>query len=739
MTINELQENKVLMRRYRSLLRKLKPCLKEGEGKRVGRAFRFALSAHKDMRRKSGEPFIYHPLAVAYIAAAEMGLGCTSVIAALLHDVVEDTEYELHDIEEYFGKKVAKIIDGLTKIKTTPENEASQQTDNFLKLLLTIPEDIRVILIKIADRLHNMRTLESMPQDKQLKITAETQYIYAPLAHRLGLYSIKSELEDLSLKYSDESIYNEIKAKIERTQTDRERFTRSFTRSIGQELKKAKLKFNIKSRVKSIHSIYRKIKSQGIPFEEVYDLFAIRIIIYTAVEEEKVDCWRAYSIITNRYVPKQNRVRDWISKPKDNGYESLHATVMKQGQWVEVQIRSQRMDEIAEKGYAAHWKYKSLKANKQYESGIEMWLNELREMLENKDLNAIEFLDDFRNNLRVKEIYAFTPKGDLQTLPKGASVIDFAYRIHSEIGHCCLGAKVNKRLVGLNYKIQNGDQIEIITSSKPKTNDRWLKYSVTSKARNKIKEYLREDKKHLAIEGKEVVKRKFKQMKVPFNERNLHKLTAYFNLHSEGELYYLIGTGSIKHEIIKNFNKHQETQKKKAKIHPESAQEFKVAIHKIRKEDDELIIGEDASTINYTIATCCNPLPGDSTFGFITVNDGIKIHRTNCPNATSLMANYSYRIIKARWANHELHTYDFEIIIEGTDRMGLVSDVTRAISKKIKANIIDIAISTKHGIFRGSITMSVREKQEIINIVNTIQAIEGIIKVNRNELQMVEH
>lgn len=736
MKIDVEQEKRTLVSMYRNLLKKAQPILKGDDVKQIKKAFQFATHAHRDMRRKSGEPFIYHPVSVATIVIEEIGLGCTSIIAALLHDVVEDTEYTLKDIEDRFGDKVAQIVEGLTKISETSAKGDSMQAENFRKMLLTISEDIRVVLIKIADRLHNMRTLQSMPKDKRLKVKSETEYIYAPLAHRLGLYNIKSELEDLSLKYSNPKTYNEITQKLIESEPARVKFTNTFTQPLLRDMDNQRVSYKIKSRTKSITSIFKKMKKQNIPFEEVFDLFAIRIIFDSSLEEEKAKCWQIYSIVTDHYRPNVSRLRDWVSMPKANGYESLHTTVMgPDGHWVEVQIRSKRMDEVAEMGYAAHWKYKEKGGENRGEKSIEQWITVVREMLENDKLDAIEFLDDFRSNLFSKEVFVFTPKGDLKVFPKGATVLDFAFDIHSEVGAKCLGAKINGKLVPLNYSLKNGDQIEILTANKPKANEGWLQFVKTSRARTKIKTYLKEDKKRVAALGREIVERKLKQMKLPFNDKTLAQLKDFFAVRTELDLYFQVGEGVIDHTEIKKFNEHhQQHQKVRVeKMVPETAKEFKQKIRKIRKDDDELVIGEDMDNVHYSLAKCCNPIYGDDIFGFITINNGIKIHRTNCPNSVQMMANYGYRIIKARWANDQDNHFEISLIIEGTDRVGLVNDVTKVISDQMQVNIRSISIETNSSIFKGTLSLSVKNIKEGENLIEKLGNIDGIIKVLRLE------
>lgn len=725
------EEKKEIIRRYRKLLRHAKPVLKDGDAKIIKKAFYMSMEAHQDMRRKSGEPYIFHPLEVAQICVSEIGLGTTSIICALLHDVVEDTEIELSEIERAYGRKVATIIDGLTKIAGVFDQGSSQQAENFRKMLFTLSDDVRVILIKLADRLHNMRTLESMPRDKQLKIANETIYLYAPLAHRLGLYAIKSELEDLYLKYTDQDSYTHISSKINATRDARNKFIRNFIKPIRDELNGQHFTCEIKGRPKSIHSIHNKMRKQNVPFEEVYDLFAIRIIIDTDLESEKAACWQVYSIVTDYYQPNPDRLRDWISIPKANGYESLHTTVMSgKGQWVEVQIRTRRMDEIAEKGYAAHWKYKESK-NGDADKGLEMWIGKVREILEQNDTSAIEFVDDFRSNLFQEEVFTFTPKGDLVTLPNGATALDFAFDIHTEVGAHCLGAKVNQKLVPLNYKLKNGDQIEILTSKKQRPNEDWLKYVVTSKAKSKIKDSLKEEKKQFAAEGKEVVQRKLKQLKVPFNQETLIQLTEFFNVKTPTDLFYMIGKGKIDHSEIKRFNEKKEQEHKYRRVSDPKAMQSK--IKKVREDDyDLLLIGEDMDVVDYKFAKCCNPIPGDDVFGFVTVNDGIKIHRTTCPNAAELLSNYGYRVVKAKWTSSQDDSFLAGLKIIGTDRIGLINDVSSVISGELKVNMRSITINTEGGIFEGEIELYVSDTQHVDQLIRNLEKVQGVVSVSRH-------
>ncbi len=724
-------EKKEIIRRYRRLLRKAKPILKEGDAKLIKKAFYTSMEAHSGMRRRSGEPYIFHPLEVAEICISEIGLGTTSIIAALLHDVVEDTDYELEDIERLFGKKVAVIIDGLTKISGVFDQGSSQQAENFRKMLLTLSDDVRVILIKLADRLHNMRTLESMPRNKQLKIANETIYLYAPLAHRLGLYAFKSELEDLYLKYSEPEVYNDISGKINETKDSRNKFIRNFIRPIKDKLNSLNVDYEIKGRPKSIHSIWNKMKKQNVPFSEVYDLFAIRIILNVPYKDEKALCWQVYSLVTDYYQPNPDRLRDWISIPKANGYESLHTTVMSdKGQWVEVQVRTTRMDEIAEKGYAAHWKYKDGKSSD--ETGLEMWITKVREILEQNNANAIEFVDDFRSNLYSDEVFVFTPKGDLKTLPQGATALDFAFDIHTEIGEHCLGAKVNQKLVPLNFELKNGDQVEILTSSKQKPNESWLQYVVSSKAKSKIKDALKEERKVFIDEGREIVKRKLKQLKIDYQQTVLEEIAHYFNVKTPSDLLYLVGVGKIDHSLIKSFVK-SESKISKAEPSVQGAKDVEEKLSRVRKTDsDLLLLGEDLDIIDYKFAKCCNPIAGDDVFGFVTVSDGIKIHRTTCPNAAELLSNYGYRIIKAKWASSRKHSFEATLSIIGTDRLGLVSDVSNIISEELKVNMRSLSINTEGGIFEGNIRLYVEDTSHLDTLVKKLEKVNGVVKVSRS-------
>jgi GTP diphosphokinase / guanosine-3',5'-bis(diphosphate) 3'-diphosphatase len=731
------EERKEIIKRYRKLLKMAKPMLKDGDSKIIKKAFNVSNDAHREMRRKSGEPYIYHPLEVALICVEEIGLGTTSIVSALLHDVVEDTDWELEDIEREFGPKVTQIIDGLTKISGVFDYGSSQQAENFRKMLLTLSDDVRVILIKLADRLNNMRTLDSMPRHKQLKIASETMYLYAPLAHRLGLYAIKSELEDLYLKFTDSDTYQFIITKINETRISRNKFIKGFIAPIEEELELQGFRFTIKGRPKSVFSIYNKMKKQNIPFEEVYDLFAVRIIIESELDNEKADCWQVYSVVTDFYRPNPDRLRDWISTPRANGYESLHTTVMSStGQWVEVQIRTLRMDDIAERGYAAHWKYKDKDVvQAKAGTGLDEWITQVRSLLESNDGSAIEFMDDFRGNLFHDEVFVFTPKGELKVLPFGATALDFAFEIHTEVGAKCIGAKVNQRLVPINHKLKNGDQVEILTSNKQKPTEDWLGSVVTSKAKAKIKDALKEDKKSTIMDGKEIVQRKLKQMKIEFNSEIVEQLRAYFETKTPNEFYYKIGRGIIDATSIKSFKEYKEHKKQKGKPSYEKVKDettFTKEIKSLKGPDhDQLLIGEDMDVVDYILAKCCNPIPGDDVFGFVTINDGIKIHRTSCPNALELLSNHGNRVIKARWTSQKQIAFLAGLRIVGTDRVGLINDVTKVISNELKVNMRSITVDSDSGLFEGTIKLYVDSTQHLEKLVANLSKVEGIIKVSR--------
>ncbi len=724
-------ERKEILKRYRNLLKAYKSPLSKGDKRLIRLAFNMALEAHREMRRKSGEPYIYHPIAVAQITAEEIGLGTTSIVAALLHDVVEDTDITLEDIERTFGKKISSIIDGLTKISGVfDQNSTSLQAENFRKMLLTLSDDVRVILIKLADRLHNMRTLESMSREKQLKIASETNYLYAPLAHRLGLYVIKTELEDLALKYTEPEIYKTIARKLEQTRKDRTKFINEFSEPIKESLGKNGFRFEIKGRPKSIYSIWNKMKKQDVPFEEIYDLFAIRIIIDTAEEKEKSDCWKVYSIVTDFYHPNPDRLRDWISIPKANGYESLHTTVMGPGgKWVEVQIRSKRMDEIAEKGYAAHWKYKDT-ANAGNENALDEWLHKIREMLENPDANALDFIDDFKLNLFAEEIFVFTPKGEIKTLPVNSTCLDFAFEIHSALGTRCIGAKVNHKLVPLSYKLQSGDQIEIITSAKQNPREEWLGFIVTAKAKSKIKAALKEEKRKTAEEGKNIIEKLFRQHKISFNKGNINEILSCYRIPSSMDLFYRIAIGAIDLKNLEDFNTSGGQIKIKVQKKDEHAS-LEQLVKEIRGTSGSLVIGDNLNKINYQLSECCTPIAGDDVFGFITDNEGILIHRVNCPKAIQLMSNFSFRIVKAKWTSQKEIIFLAGIRITGLDNMGVVNNITKIISSELKVNIRSINIESNDGMFEGTIMLFVHDTEHLNKLIRKLTALKGILTVSR--------
>ncbi|MGB0776604.1 MAG: RelA/SpoT family protein [Flavobacteriaceae bacterium] len=727
------EENKEIAMRYKDLLKGTYQILSEEDKVLIRSAFDLAVEAHSDQRRKSGEPYIFHPIAVAKIVAYEIGLGATSIASALLHDVVEDTHFSHDDINKQFGERVSLIVKGLTKIsRLSKEQDESIQAENFRKMLLTLNEDVRVILIKIADRLHNMQTMDAMPAHKQLKISSETLYIYAPLAHRLGLYNIKTELEDLGLKYTEPEVYNDILNNIKDSKEEQEAYIESFTSKIQQTLDDQGFKYTIKGRSKSIYSIRRKILKQGVTFDEVYDKFAIRIIYKSSEKEEKFDAWKIYSIVTDHYKPNPSRLRDWISQPKSTGYEALHTTVMgPKGNWVEVQIRSEKMDEIAEKGYAAHFKYKQGSVD---ENGLESWLNRLKETLENPNVNAVDFVKNFKLNLYSKEIFVFTPNGEIKALPKGASALDFAFSIHTDIGLKCRGAKINGKLVTIDHELNSGDQVEIITASTKKPNSRWLDFVITSRARTKIKNALKEDEKLIAEEGKQILVRKLRHLKIDLSEKVVNELGNYFNLKTSFDLFYQVGTGRIENKDIKEFVNQRSNALvnffKKTIKRGTSPGALKEADEKTH-EYDTLVFGDDEQTLDFSFAKCCNPIPGDQVFGFTTVSDGIKVHRMDCPNAISLQSNYAYRIIKAVWVDSSEKEFKVSLGITGVDNMGLVNELTRIISSNMNVNIHNIKFEGIKGLFQGEVTISIKNTKQLNRLIKQIQKIDGVKSVKR--------
>lgn len=730
------KENKELARQYKELLRISYRTLSDDDKKLIREAFDVAVDAHKDQRRKSGEAYIFHPLAVARIVASEIGMDATSIAAALLHDVVEDTIYTLEDLEKRFGPTVARIVDGLTKISNLKKHrDVSLQAENFRKMLLTINDDVRVIIIKIADRLHNMQTMDSMRPDKQIKIASETLYIYAPLAHRIGLYNIKTELEDLGLKYTEPEIFKDISRKMKETKEQQDQYIEEFTRAVQQSLDKEILDYEIKGRPKSIYSIRRKMLKQNIPFDEVYDKFAIRIIYKATPESEKFLAWKIYSIVTDHFRPNPTRLRDWISSPKSTGYEALHITVMGlKGRWVEVQIRSERMNEIAEKGYAAHYKYKQGASNENEEDKtLDEWLNRLQDALENNETNAVDFVEQFKLNLYNKEIFVFTPQGDLKSLPKAATPLDFAFSIHTEIGMHTRGARVNGKLVPLSHELKSGDQVEIITSEHAKPNNNWLDYATTARARSKIKSSLKDEKKTIAEDGKVILTRKLRSQKISLDENIINEMVIYFKLKTSLDLFYRVGIGTIDNKMIKEYAASRSSAivsffKNKIRKTP-------VAEHvdkdEITDKFDLLVFGKDEQKLDYTLAPCCNPIPGDKVFGFTTVSDGIKVHKQNCPNAIQLQSNYAYRIIPAKWIDSSAQEFRADLELTGIDTLGLVNNVTREISEHMHVNMRGLNFTTNDGVFKGNITVIVQNKKHLHRLIENLKKINGIDKVIR--------
>ena len=732
--IDTEQENKAIAKEYKELLRISYQTLTEDDKKLIRKAFDVAVEAHKDQRRKSGEAYIFHPIAVAKIVASEIGLGATSIASALMHDVVEDTDITVADIEKMFNPKIAKIVEGLTKIaQVKTDQEISMQAENFRKMLLTLNDDVRVILIKIADRLHNMQTMESMAEYKQSKIASETLYIYAPLAHRLGLYNIKNQLEDLGLKYTEPAVYNDIVSKIKETKEEQDAYIKSISDVLKASMDVEGIEYTIKGRPKSIYSIRRKMLAQGVTFEEVYDKFALRIIYKASPAEEKFIAWKIYSIVTDHYRPSPSRLRDWISSPKSTGYEALHITVMgPKGRWVEIQVRSERMDEVAEKGYAAHYKYKQGNSE---EHGLETWLNLLKEALENSSSNAVDFVEDFKLNLYAKEIYVFTPKGEIKSLPKGATSLDFAFSIHSEIGIRTRGTRVNGKLVPLNHVLNSGDQVEVITSPNQKPNPHWLDYVTTARAKNKIKNVLNESTKHIADDGKELLTRKLRHLKVTMNEATVNELVNYFKVKTSLDLFYRVGVGTIENQQLKDFaalksNAFMNFFKGKMKRTPNLPQE-QVQQHEINRNYDLLVFGKEQDKLDYKLSTCCNPIPGDDVFGFVTINEGIKVHKRDCPNAIRLQSNYAYRIIQAKWIDSSQEEFKATLKITGMDSMGLTNELTKVISNNMHVNIQSISLNGNAGIFNGQLTVVVQNNTILKKLIENIKKIDGIDKVTR--------
>ena len=731
MAIDLEKEREEIFAQFNDLIHHTYRKLNEEQITFIKKAFEIALDAHKDQRRKSGEPYIFHPIAVAKIVANELGLGATSIACALLHDVIEDSNYTYEDLEKIFSKKVADIVNGLTKISVMNNQNISVQSENYRKLLLTLSNDFRVILIKIADRLHNMRTLDSMRPDKQKKIAAETVYIYVPLAHRLGFYNIKSELEDLSLKYNFPEIYNEISEKLIIAKEKREQYVQEFIKLVSEKLKEEGLNFKIKGRAKSISSIYRKILKQNIPFEEVYDNYAIRIIYKSDAKNEKFLAWKIYSIVTDLYQSNPSRMRDWISQPRSTGYESLHLTILgPDNKWIEVQTRSERMDEIAERGVAAHYKYKEGFNQNSDDKNFEQWVIQIREVLENQhSLSTYELLDNIKLNLYAKEVFIFTPKGDVKILPKGATALDFAYCVHSQLGEQCSGAKINGKLMPISYVLKNGDQIDIITSPKQKPKKDWLDFVITSKAKSRIKATLNSDKNEKVAEGKEVLQRKLRHAKINFSEDEINNIQKYFNLKTSQELFLKFYDGTLDTSDLKKYSDNKKS------IFGNILQSFfkeKTEFVETPKSDLDLIVfGRNEEKLNYSFAKCCSVIPGDKIFGFLTINEGIKVHNENCPNSINLRANYDYRIMLAKWVNSERFINNVKIEIQGMDRLGIINDISSIISKNMHIDMKSISINSIDGIFIGNISLEVKNKQQLEELLSQLKKINGILSIRR--------
>lgn len=728
--LSEEQEKKEILRQYRSLLRNLRPKLKKGDKELVRHAFEMAAEAHESMRRKSGEPYILHPIAVAQICITEIGLGVRSTICCLLHDTVEDTDISIEDVQREFGNEIGRIVDGLTKISNVLDANSSKQAENFRKILLTLTDDPRVILIKLADRLHNMRTLDYMKREKQLKIASETVWVYAPLAHRMGLYNIKTELEDLAMKYMEPEQYKEIARKLAETKRERTRYINEFIRPIKEKLTAAGFDFEIYGRPKSIHSIWNKMKKKAVAFEEVYDLFAIRVILSSPQEKEKEDCWKVYSMITDEYTPSPERLRDWLSNPKSNGYEALHTTVMgPQGKWVEVQIRSKRMNEIAERGLAAHYKYKEGGGE---EDRFDKWFGQIREVLSHQDTDSVDFLQDFKTSFLAEEIYVYTPKGDVKMLPIGSTALDFAFSIHSAVGSRCIGAKVHHKLVPISHKLRSGDQVEIITSNKQKPSEDWLNIVVTAKAKSKIKDALREEKRKVAEDGKYILQRKLEGIGAAFHSGNIEVLEHFYKLTSQLELFYRIATKTIDLKELKDFQVLGDRLEPPKPVKPiQEIPDLEPQKHYSKKESELIIFGESSDKIQYNLAKCCNPIPGDDVFGFVTTGKGLIIHRTNCPNAARLLANYGHRVVKTKWAKNKEISFLTGLKIIGLDDVGVVHKITNIISGELRLNIAGLSIESKEGVFEGIIKIFVHDKEQLHALVARLKGLNGIHSVDR--------
>tara|TARA_R110002050_G_scaffold109799_1_gene221427 strand:- start:165957 stop:168149 length:2193 start_codon:yes stop_codon:yes gene_type:complete len=711
---------------YRKLLKSARFSQSKDDVRKIRKAFDIANESHKGVKRKSGEAYIFHPLEVAQIIAEEIGLGTTSIVCALLHDVVEDTSLTIEDIDDYFGPTEARIIDGLTKIEAVFERENSIQAVNFRKIILTLADDIRVVLIKLADRLHNMRTLDSMRKDKQLKIASETLYIYAPLAHRLGLHKLKSELEDLALKYKAPAIYEDIRTKLNKSEEVRTRFINQFTLPIKNGLTKSKIKFRIQGRPKSIFSIWTKMREQKVKFEEVYDIFAIRIILNVDSEDEKALCWKVYSMVTDYYNPNPDRLRDWISTPRANGYESLHTTVMSPGgKWVEVQIRTERMDAVAERGLAAHWKYKDKTSD-----AFDSWMQRVRDLLEGASSNPIEFVDDFKLNLFAKEIFVFTPKGDIRSMPHKSTVLDFAYEIHSEIGNTCIGAKVSQKMVSIGYTLSSGDQVQIITSRAQRPKAEWLEFTTTSKAKAAVKDYLKIERKNIISTGKTTLGLAMKKYGIKRVKQNYQILSTFYGVNLVDNMFYKIGIESIHLNRLSRLKVTDGIITSKPRL--KKITSLDKIVSETTGKKSELVLGKQTA-LNYALATCCHPIPGDDVVGFVANNGEIEIHRVSCDNTVKILSNYGYRAVKAKWDSNETISFLSGMVLTGFDRKGIVNEITKIISNDMLVNIRSISFSTENGLFEGTITVYVNDTSHLKSVKEKIRAIKGVSSVTRLE------
>jgi guanosine-3',5'-bis(diphosphate) 3'-pyrophosphohydrolase len=736
--INE-NELKQVRAKFDTLLEVMEPSLQDGDKSYLEKAYNLAVDAHKYQRRKSGEPYIFHPIEVARICFEEIGLGPTAIVCALLHDVVEDTPVTLEDIKEQFGPKVTVIVDGLTKLDGTYDIDVSEspQAENFKKVLSTLIVDVRVVLIKMADRLHNLRTIDAQAKHKQLKIAAETEYIYTPLAHRLGLYNIKTEFQDICLRITDPQTYEEISHKLSDTDQARNKYIEEFIKPLEDELKHLGVPFRVLGRCKAISSIYNKIKENKVTFEEIFDIFAVRIIIDVPTDKEKSFCWQIYSIITDVYKPIPERLKDWVTTPKGNGYESLHTTVIgPKGRYVEVQIRSDRMDEIAERGFAAHWKYKGIKKQ---ENVYDHWLDNIREILDAKHSNAMEFINDFKTNLFSEEVYVFTPKGEMRIVPKGATALDFAFEIHTDVGYHASAIKVNNKLVPMGYKLNNGDQVHIVTNKNQKPNEDWLKMVITGKARSKIRSAMKEERRKIGEFGKEALERKLKNLKIDF-EDNVDTITKNLGFKTRIDLYYALSQDEARITDIKNytiengkivFKKEEEDETKSAPV----AEELKKLQRPSKTNKSNILVnGEPADMYQYSLASCCNPVQGDEIFAYLTANQGLKIHRTSCSNATHILANFGYRVLKADWEDSVNSNFIVELVVTGVDSgPGVIQMLTNELSNKLGINIKTFSMEGKEGFYEGKIGIVVLNKDQLNIVVQALEKLPGVSSVVRTD------